>query len=992
MIYIESVKLFFEELGYVNSRLYSYIDERRDEYSIKAIMIKTPAIQHPVFGDTYIYSYMPTLSESKEADEENGETTLVGEELCLYSFDNEHYCHFNFLPTCNKELFETAFESPKGDYKFYVCDITGSFYTIVTPENKTAFDFYSSVYLTTYEEVGVFDDRVKMYYHNQPLNYYVFSKRYGILSDADELAPITFVDFYKEDGEVYCDEETIDIQEFVYDISTEMSKDDVTAAIRENIESAEKNYDENYSKIKNINIFGRALSFDYDKSKFAVSTMANAIDYLFNVNDDRTGTTENKDKIFDNLVKKSIEGGQFDLDAFTKNFVNACEDYYMYNSLAGMFISSALRLSKYTAIQHFFWKEYERTYFEKLVFGFDHMNDPGSLAEELPTLLYVQTHFDELQDVCGKVAQYQEDVENFGNSFHVNGGGFGLKGFVKGVMTASLINAATNMVYRAYKSSKLNADEMEKTVKEFMVSESSQDMFREMIRLDGMYLSLKKFNVMYHKIKNLECFCDGECLPDYGTIFDSFNKAYKLYSIALAKKLKLATIPRYDGLETYYDMDAVKLMEEALLLYPYDRHMYCKYLEFGGNMSEELMNYAGIHMVDLRQVYEEMKEEIERAKEEERKRREEEERLRAERERAAEQARIEAEKRRIEEEKRRAEYEEQMRIQAEQRRIEEEKRRAEYEEQMRIQAEQRRAEEERRRIEYEERMRREEEARAAAEAERLRVEEERRKAYEERVRKSAEEFGNTYGDDIASYPALFEIHKNSPVYIHSFGKEFANHNDIANAVFEYLNETYPGVNLTLYSGVSDKFASKKNNIKSVHGVNVADNNVLMFYDSTLFGSAKDGFVVTNEKICVRNAAEKPYYVPIKDMQTLSVAERGFYINNTFRVDASLLKLSKEEIVNIIAFCACNIIHLNKYKGTQPSAVAESTGVGVNDGVPVSDAEWTCVCGNKNPINNKFCGQCGSAKPVPADNPKCPSCGAVCSGGMKFCGECGTKLG
>jgi len=48
------------------------------------------------------------------------------------------------------------------------------------------------------------------------------------------------------------------------------------------------------------------------------------------------------------------------------------------------------------------------------------------------------------------------------------------------------------------------------------------------------------------------------------------------------------------------------------------------------------------------------------------------------------------------------------------------------------------------------------------------------------------------------------------------------------------------------------------------------------------------------------------------------------------------------------------------------------------------------CGSKNPVENKFCGQCGQAfylgPPI-----KCPKCGAMMPSNMNFCGNCGLRL-
>jgi class 3 adenylate cyclase len=45
------------------------------------------------------------------------------------------------------------------------------------------------------------------------------------------------------------------------------------------------------------------------------------------------------------------------------------------------------------------------------------------------------------------------------------------------------------------------------------------------------------------------------------------------------------------------------------------------------------------------------------------------------------------------------------------------------------------------------------------------------------------------------------------------------------------------------------------------------------------------------------------------------------------------------------------------------------------------------CGAKNPVDKKFCGDCGA----PLAN-LCPKCGADNPLGKSFCGECGTSLG
>jgi ribosomal protein L40E len=48
------------------------------------------------------------------------------------------------------------------------------------------------------------------------------------------------------------------------------------------------------------------------------------------------------------------------------------------------------------------------------------------------------------------------------------------------------------------------------------------------------------------------------------------------------------------------------------------------------------------------------------------------------------------------------------------------------------------------------------------------------------------------------------------------------------------------------------------------------------------------------------------------------------------------------------------------------------------------------CGGKNPVENKFCGQCGHAL-YPPPPIQCPKCGATMPFNMSFCRRCGSPL-
>lgn len=150
-----------------------------------------------------------------------------------------------------------------------------------------------------------------------------------------------------------------------------------------------------------------------------------------------------------------------------------------------------------------------------------------------------------------------------------------------------------------------------------------------------------------------------------------------------------------------------------------------------------------------------------------------------------------------------------------------------------------------------------------------------------------------------------------------------------------------------------KFISKLPKAISAYAMLSNDERPLVMDDATVFGSAKEGFVLTNKRIYIKQSFSSKECIHIKDVSNI-IAEKNssssssltyvyLIANNTkhqiyFASDATEAEQCKNYIFELIT--------LLKYVSSEPQYSPQAN-------------NWVCSCGNTN--TGKFCTKCGSPK-------------------------------
>ena len=152
-----------------------------------------------------------------------------------------------------------------------------------------------------------------------------------------------------------------------------------------------------------------------------------------------------------------------------------------------------------------------------------------------------------------------------------------------------------------------------------------------------------------------------------------------------------------------------------------------------------------------------------------------------------------------------------------------------------------------------------------------------------------------------------------------------------------------------YEVNSPQFMSKISKAISAYATLNGSERILLMYDATVFGSAKEGFVLTDKHIYIKKSFSSKESISIKDITNITSEKSSsmtylyFVTNNQkyefyFSSDATEVEQCKNYIWELVS--------LLKLASSSTQSVSSSN-------------NWICTCGNTN--TGKFCSKCGTPK-------------------------------
>ena len=927
---------------------------------------------------------------SSEAESTGNSIPMRRLDLCRFSVDREEWVAFPLVgahPQISPSLIGQA---PEEDFTLYLCDITASFYTVITPKSYVAFLFWGS-------QLAKEGDAIL---HNRPQDCLAATEA-AIRAQTKEgtVTLLTTAELTPQ---------TISVDSLL-DLSALQTKDYKDA--EKALEAVRKRYTKlPQEKAQKLPLFNKQIELKAQPQAASLYPVVCAFETVFSCANPKV-----KSKI-SAITKKTLEISKLTDDReqmgleLQKLMQMLCECFSLCVSLSAPIFEANSDLPELSLLCDLMLQnQVELT---------DIID--GELIDFSLALLYFDL-FGTLTD-----ASYQNDnsvekrvrVEQFRRRVEEET----MTDYsVAGILSGLLVTGIATSIYEAVIDSdsdsdsdgSISAEEAERCRKEFLQTEKSKRFFGELVLMDMKHAFLLLMATMDRNAKiNQKALFQStrEKLADFSALAEHYKIAARLQATFLADQENLILQPGYSESDLdkfiekivakyeYSNPDEVTCSDaaqELLLLFPYDASFYVPYLQYGGEATEELHRFACGHLVELAEVIRSVEK---RKQENEMKRTLQEQQMRQEEER---------QKRRQEEEDRKKKLEAE-RLQRQKEEAEQRAKKQMHEEKIRI---------------VEEKKRKEEQD-AARKLEAL-------KALPERYR----EIAPLHAD-------LFYALMENPLYIDDPELDYTEPAMLTDKVLRFIDKNYDLSASRFYTTASMHYQRRYVNMTHAYGAEIFNTEPILFYcDDTVFGGGKEGFMLTTHHFCYKNIGESGFLIPLDHIKSISLTSDGkrININGTRSVTYTMGCVSVRNVCNLLNFAVCNLLYLTHnctvppysfmqtphFEPTPPTPtppsdippmqVPQPTYGTPPAGYPPMQAPygappppyyappaptpsypqqaegWTCQCGATNTNQNAFCMMCGAPhNPPQPQSWKCPDCGRENDANGNFCGSCGRR--
>lgn len=450
---------------------------------------------------------------------------------------------------------------------------------------------------------------------------------------------------------------------------------------------------------------------------------------------------------------------------------------------------------------------------------------------KLQFINYLKTLLEDHQKFLEEYEEYKKNTGDYSGSFV--GGGFGVKGAIKGMLTASVANAIESGVNQAIEYSSMKHKYVLDAFKEYARTQDSKDFLLKLMEIDCKMMTYALSAFFEDKIDQLFNRYTGKAEEERFYLINNYFEASKYYTVYLAKKYNLKYIPQYQD-ESGKKLSSLSnkvLLEKAITIFPYETEYYAEYIAACDNGKTPL---GFVQLMKAFDVDEELTNQVEVWEE--------------------------TEKERL---------------------ITEQKAKEAWE---------------------------------AAEKERL---EEERKQREAELQKKYDELASIYGKAYSKHEDVFKPLIYNDVFLSFFKKTYSSTEELIKEIDEYI-KTKSIISAKLLTNTSPKFKAMLQKAKSAYvRDSFSDEDALIMFDATIFGNAKNGFIITRDAIYSNGLLSDPKKMTLAEIEIVCCDLEGVNAGKKDVKDSSdFISLTGAigEIGKIIASFIANLYYINEMEG------------------------------------------------------------------------------